>query len=173
MVARVKTVAFQGIDCREVDVEVQAAPGLPAFTVVGLPDKVVGESRERVRAVLRECKSWRCLVPYGIDITRLLQRLVSDQWEYWARCKRASVISDWVTGTPVEEIERRYTPNPYQGRVSYGDILRFADNARFHLRSAHQIILILIVDDRRLLDELDMLGGRGRHGLPPSRQCLD
>src|SRR5437867_7877313 len=52
MVARVKTVAFQGIDCLEVDVEVQLAPGLPAFTVVGLPDKAVGESRERVRAAL-------------------------------------------------------------------------------------------------------------------------
>ena len=52
MVARIKTVAFQGIDCREVDVEVQVAPGLPAFTVVGLPDKAVGESRERVRAAL-------------------------------------------------------------------------------------------------------------------------
>src|SRR6476661_2569288 len=52
MVARVKTVAFQGIDCREVDVEVQLAPSLPAFTVVGLPDKAVAESRERVRAAL-------------------------------------------------------------------------------------------------------------------------
>ena len=52
MVARVKTVAFQGIDCREVDVEVQMGPGMPAFTVVGLPDKAVGESRERVRAAL-------------------------------------------------------------------------------------------------------------------------
>ena len=52
MVARVKTVAFQGIDCREVDVEVQLGPGLPAFAVVGLADKAVGESRERVRAAL-------------------------------------------------------------------------------------------------------------------------
>jgi magnesium chelatase family protein len=52
MVARVKTVAFQGIDCREVDVEVQLGPGLPAFAVVGLPDKAVGESRERVRGAL-------------------------------------------------------------------------------------------------------------------------
>jgi magnesium chelatase family protein len=52
MVARVKTAAFQGIDCLEVDVEVQLAPGLPAFAVVGLPDKAVGESRERVRAAL-------------------------------------------------------------------------------------------------------------------------
>jgi magnesium chelatase family protein len=52
VVARVKTVAFQGIDCREVDVEVQTAPGMPTFAVVGLPDKAVGESRERVRAAL-------------------------------------------------------------------------------------------------------------------------
>ena len=52
MVARVSTVAFQGIDVLEVDVQVQIASGLPAFTVVGLPDKAVAESRERVRAAL-------------------------------------------------------------------------------------------------------------------------
>lgn len=52
MVARIKTVAFQGIDVQGIDVEVQIASGLPAFTIVGLPDKAVGESRERVRAAL-------------------------------------------------------------------------------------------------------------------------
>src|SRR3546814_8664570 len=52
MVARVNTVAFQGIDTLDIDVQVQMASGLPAFTVVGLPDKAVGESRERVRAAL-------------------------------------------------------------------------------------------------------------------------
>ncbi len=52
MVARVKTVAFQGIDVLDIDVQVQIAAGLPAFTIVGLPDKAVGESRERVRAAL-------------------------------------------------------------------------------------------------------------------------
>ena len=52
MVARVSTVAFQGIDVLPVDVQVQIAAGLPAFTIVGLPDKAVGESRERVRAAL-------------------------------------------------------------------------------------------------------------------------
>jgi magnesium chelatase family protein len=52
MVARVNTVAFQGIEVREVDVQVQMASGLPAFNVVGLPDKAVAESRERVRAAL-------------------------------------------------------------------------------------------------------------------------
>ncbi len=52
MVARTNTVAFQGIDVLDVDVQVQTASGLPAFTVVGLPDKAVAESRERVRAAL-------------------------------------------------------------------------------------------------------------------------
>jgi len=52
MVQRVATVAFEGIEARAVDVQVQVAPGLPAFNVVGLPDKVVSEARERVRAGL-------------------------------------------------------------------------------------------------------------------------
>ena len=52
MVARVSTVAFQGIDVLDVDVQVQTTSGLPAFTIVGLPDKAVGESRERVRGAL-------------------------------------------------------------------------------------------------------------------------
>lgn len=52
MVARVNTVAFRGIDVLDIDVQVQMSTGLPAFTIVGLPDKAVGESRERVRAAL-------------------------------------------------------------------------------------------------------------------------
>ena len=51
-VVRVFTVAFEGIEAREVDVQVQVAQGLPAFAIVGLPDKAVAESRERVRAAL-------------------------------------------------------------------------------------------------------------------------
>jgi magnesium chelatase family protein len=52
MVQRVSTVAFEGIEARAVDVQVQVAPGIPAFNVVGLPDKAVSEARERVRAAL-------------------------------------------------------------------------------------------------------------------------
>jgi len=52
MVTRVATVAFEGIDARPVDVQVQIVAGLPNFIIVGLPDKAVGESRERVRAAL-------------------------------------------------------------------------------------------------------------------------
>src|SRR5215470_13781247 len=52
MVQRVTTVAFEGIEARSVDVQVQVAPGLPAFNVVGLADKAVSEARERARAAL-------------------------------------------------------------------------------------------------------------------------
>src|SRR5437763_10784437 len=52
MVQRVSTVAFEGIEARAVDVQVQIVPGLPAFAIVGLPDKAVSEARERVRSAL-------------------------------------------------------------------------------------------------------------------------
>jgi magnesium chelatase family protein len=52
MVARVRTVAFQGVEVIDVETQVTIASGLPAFTIVGLPDKAVAESRERVRAAL-------------------------------------------------------------------------------------------------------------------------
>jgi len=51
-IARIQTFAFSGIEAVPIEVQVQIAPGLPAFLVVGLPDKAVGESRERVRAAL-------------------------------------------------------------------------------------------------------------------------
>lgn len=52
MVAHVATVAFLGLEARAVDVQVQIINGQVGFNVVGLPDKAVSESRERVRAAL-------------------------------------------------------------------------------------------------------------------------
>ena len=52
MVAIVATVAYLGLEARAVEVQVQLAAGVPNFIIVGLPDKAVGESRERVRAAL-------------------------------------------------------------------------------------------------------------------------
>lgn len=52
MVTRIHTVAFQGIETIPVEVQVHLGAGLPAFTIVGLPDNTVRESRERVRAAL-------------------------------------------------------------------------------------------------------------------------
>ena len=52
MVALVQTVAYLGLEARAVEVQCQIAPGLPRFNLVGLPDKAVNESRERVHAAL-------------------------------------------------------------------------------------------------------------------------
>jgi magnesium chelatase family protein len=52
MVQHVATVAFEGVEARPVDVQVQVASGLPAFNLVGLADKAVSEARERVRSAL-------------------------------------------------------------------------------------------------------------------------
>src|ERR1700676_4401578 len=52
MAARIRTVAFHGVEVIDVEAQVTITAGLPAFAVVGLPDKAVAESRERVRAAL-------------------------------------------------------------------------------------------------------------------------
>lgn len=53
MLTKVKTCALTGLDGAIIEVEVDVAPGLPHFVVVGLPDAAVQEARERVRAAVR------------------------------------------------------------------------------------------------------------------------
>src|SRR5215469_14471849 len=52
MLARIATFAIDGIDPRQVSVEVDIRSGLPAFTIVGLGDASVRESRDRIRAAI-------------------------------------------------------------------------------------------------------------------------
>ncbi|KPP88153.1 MAG: magnesium chelatase family protein [Rhodobacteraceae bacterium HLUCCO07] len=52
MVARAYTVAFEGVEARNVEVQCAVTPGMPAFSIVGLPDKAVSEARDRVRTAL-------------------------------------------------------------------------------------------------------------------------
>ena len=54
MLAKVTSLAVLGVDAYPVEVEVDLAPGLPVFNLVGLPDGAVRESKERVRAALTE-----------------------------------------------------------------------------------------------------------------------
>ncbi len=103
---------------------------------------------------------------YGQDTIPLLQHYAGDQFAYLARCKRAAILWDWIAGTPMEEIERRYSPNPYQGTVGAGDVRRFADNTRFHLRSAHQIATILFVDHGPTEESVEELLRQLEAGIP-------
>ncbi|MEJ5218338.1 magnesium chelatase domain-containing protein, partial [Cognatishimia sp. D5M38] len=52
MSARSYTVAFEGVDAHLVEVQCAITPGMPAFSIVGLPDKAVSEARERIRAAM-------------------------------------------------------------------------------------------------------------------------
>lgn len=52
MVAKAYTVAFEGVSARPVEVQCAVTPGMPAFSIVGLPDKAVSEARDRVRTAL-------------------------------------------------------------------------------------------------------------------------
>ncbi|WP_425043306.1 YifB family Mg chelatase-like AAA ATPase [Primorskyibacter sp. S87] len=52
MIARAYSVAFQGVEARLVEVQCAVSPGLPAFSIVGLPDKAVSEAKDRIRSAL-------------------------------------------------------------------------------------------------------------------------
>ena len=53
MLGRVNTITFNGLEVLDVDLQVQMTSGLPNFIIVGLPDKAIAESKERVRSALQ------------------------------------------------------------------------------------------------------------------------
>ncbi len=96
---------------------------------------------------------------FGVEIVRLLQRFTQgDEFTYFARCKRACILFDWIRGVSIEEIERRYASNnPFYGNIGYGDVRKFADLTRFQLRSAHQIASLIFPGqfiDEKAIDAL-------------------
>jgi len=104
MQARVRTVAFQGIDVLPVDVQVLIAPGNIGFVMVGLADKAVGESRERVRAAFRALGL--ALPPQRITVNLspadsprraaiTTCRSPSACWRLWAWCRPTASRGTW------------------------------------------------------------------------------
>lgn len=109
---------------------------------------------------------------YGMQIANVLQRYCHEEMDVWRRSKRAAILHDWIDGQSVEEIERYYTANPYQGGVNYGDVTRIADSTRFHLRSAHQILSALWPQHAAFLEALDEVLRRLEFGLPAAAMLL-
>lgn len=103
---------------------------------------------------------------FGQQIVQALQRYCRDQFEFWARCKRAALLYDWIEGTAVDVLEKRYSTTPFGGAISYGNIIGIADATRFHLRSAHQIVSTLLPDQPEFLQGLDEILQRLEFGLP-------
>jgi replicative superfamily II helicase len=102
---------------------------------------------------------------YGHDIVLILQRYASAANEYWARCKRAAILFDWVHGSNVERIEAQFSTTPFRGRIEHGDIRRFADATRFVLRSAGEI-LSLLLPDTDISEEFDTVLDQLEVGIP-------
>jgi ATP-dependent DNA helicase len=103
---------------------------------------------------------------FGSQVVELLQHYVDDQYDFWARCKRAAILGDWISGAPVARIEQDYSTTPFQGKIGYGDVRRFADASRFHLRAAYHIATALFVDYGAQGGQIDALIKRLEVGLP-------
>jgi len=80
---------------------------------------------------------------FGHGMTTALRTLASSDKAYYARCKRALIVADWIAGVPTSEIEQSFTVNPFSN-VGHGDIRGFADGCRFLLESATRIASIVL-----------------------------
>lgn len=100
-------------------------------------------------------------VRFGWNVTRLLRHGAKGDRDFYARCKRALIVADWLDGLPVGDIEDRYSGNVFV-RVGHGDIRGYADGSRFLFESIVRISAIVLerADDpdevAALLKRLDL-----------------
>ena len=99
---------------------------------------------------------------YGYVVTSVFQRNTRNEFDYYARAKRASILADWTDGIPIDEIERTYSINAYN-KIEYGNVRSFAENTRFFLGSAASIAGVMYPGT---LQDLDDLLKRLEVGLP-------
>lgn len=102
---------------------------------------------------------------YGHDIVASLQRNADSFFGYYARCKRALILWDWVQGVPLETMEQRYTVSPFHA-VEYGNIRSIADATRFHLRAANQIATVILIDKGPNETQIELLLKQLEVGIP-------
>jgi magnesium chelatase family protein len=118
MLATAQTFTLDGIAARPVQVEVDVHRGLPAFSVVGLPDAAVREARERVRAALANCgfefplrrivanlapASLRKVGP-GLDLPIAVALLVASGQLEWERLPRLAMVGELALDGSVRPI---------------------------------------------------------------------
>ncbi len=140
------------------------APNLMAL-MQGLPAEEMGYTPLIKRGTSESVRVGQATQRFDSDIVRALQRYAQDRMEFYGRCKRASVLFDWISGASLERIESEFSTTPFFGRIEYGDIRRFADLTRFHLQSASNILAVLLLD-KNPQAEIDMLLKQLELGLP-------
>lgn len=105
---------------------------------------------------------------YGIGVARLLSWGAHDNVHWLARCKRAAILWDWVNGIEIAEIEAYFSPTTRAGVIRYGHITGFANLTRYHLRSAAEILQVLVMDANFDAERLDQLLIQLEEGLSPA-----
>jgi helicase len=112
--------------------------------------------------------AWQRLVTdfYGSEVTTRLQYGAKDLFDYHARCKRAAILWQWISGETIERIEQQFSVNPYSGSIGAGDIRGIADRTRLHLRSAFKIADILLLGMGPNEEDIDNLLMQLETGIP-------
>ncbi|OEU66440.1 MAG: DEAD/DEAH box helicase [Desulfovibrio sp. S3730MH75] len=103
---------------------------------------------------------------YGVDITQALQGGADDQYDYYARCKRAAILWAWINGEPIEAIEKRFSITPFAGSVGAGDVRGYADRTRMYLCTAYDIADVLLLGEGPDEEAIDRLLEQLETGLP-------
>jgi replicative superfamily II helicase len=103
---------------------------------------------------------------YGVDVTSQLQYGAKDNFDYYARCKRAAILWSWIRGDAIEAIEQQFSVTPYAGNVGAGDIRSIADRTRLYLRSAFKLADVLLLGMGPNEEDIDILLTQLEIGLP-------
>jgi helicase len=112
--------------------------------IQALPSEEMGYTPMMKKGTKESVSAAQVSARYGQAVIGILQKYAFDQMEFWARCKRAAVLFDWMNGAPLEKIEEEFSTSQYYYRLEHGDVRRFADLTRFHLQSAAELLSILL-----------------------------
>src|SRR5262249_19742847 len=135
LVALIRSVGHANLTAADLMALIQ---GLPELDQVFTPMMKTGKRDSRKPAQSETRWPRVAAKEFGNGVVQSLQQNASDFFQYFARCKRSLLLSEWVRGTPMEDIEQRYSVNPFNA-VTYGHVKGFADATRFHLRAVQQI----------------------------------
>ena len=176
MLARVATFAIDGVDPRQVWVEVDIRPGLPAFTIVGLGDAAVRESRDRVRAAIQNSGFKFPQTRITANLAPAFLRKVGPGFD---AALALAVLA--ASGQVPSEALRAWA---VFGELSLGGELRDSPGALAVAEGAARAGLARLIVPRErareaaLVEGLDVAGrrragrgGRGRAPEPSSRRC--
>ena len=117
---------------------------------------------------------WQSVVTasLGQDVTIALQRGAPDPPTYWGRCKRTAILLDWIAGTPIQDMEQAFSATPFQGAVAAGNVRSIADSTRYRLRSAFDIVDVLLAGSGPDEGEVAVLLRQLESGLPAGAIAL-